>query len=567
MSATAEELSANLSASYAEYEKAVASGDNELAEKIKAYGEAQRAALEALKKAPDGLWDNALDVVGEFAASTNRVALSVPDMIPNAINAGLSLAGSDTRIPTLTGAMESTGIQGGFMEPGTARDVVRGAGILPVGAAGLRQVAGRNLAKVGDAALEFAGVGQAAPAKTVAQTVGQEIDLLRGQKGALAAPDAAALDAAGDVTTATTKIDPLTGNIVPYHKGKAAVAVGIEPGLVALIKSSNKETREGMGSVLDALEAGRRNHATAAAIRPLDAVGDSVARRINVVHKANQEAGEATKAVARTLEGEPVNLDAPIRSFLEGLAEEGVVIGRGAEGELIFDFQGSTMESLDAPQNLVKAVVNRLYRTGTVDAWGAHTAKKWLDNIAGYGQASGEGLTKEVKAMAKTLRHNIDEVLDGQFPEYNRVNTTYSETKSVLDDLQSLAGKKTDLTADNADRAMGTLARSMLGNANRGRYFSDTLGNLTTLAKKYAPNQNFEDDILRQVGLADGLERMFGVVQNTGLQGDMSKVMEAAQAATSARDAAFWAAKKIGSKSDAKAYKQRTEAIRRLIRD
>ena len=54
------------------------------------------------------------------------------------------------------------GSQAGYMDPGIGRDIVQGAGRTLPAAAAFQQVAGRNLASVGGAAAEFAGLGGAA---------------------------------------------------------------------------------------------------------------------------------------------------------------------------------------------------------------------------------------------------------------------------------------------------------------------------------------------------------------------------------------------------------------------
>ena len=65
--------------------------------------------------------------VAEGAAAFNRGATQIADIPINAINAGLQLAGSGKRIPTLTSAL-APATTGGFMDKGLGRDIVRAAG-------------------------------------------------------------------------------------------------------------------------------------------------------------------------------------------------------------------------------------------------------------------------------------------------------------------------------------------------------------------------------------------------------------------------------------------------------
>lgn len=105
-----------------------------------------------------------LSVGGEFASAANRAVMGGLDFLgPGAINAGLSLAGSDYQVPTFSGGFAQTpGAAGGFMPPGTARDVTRAAGAtLPTAAGLLTPVAGRDLAQPGGALAEMLGFGTA----------------------------------------------------------------------------------------------------------------------------------------------------------------------------------------------------------------------------------------------------------------------------------------------------------------------------------------------------------------------------------------------------------------------
>lgn len=117
--------------------QAVAEGDDATAHKamdmIDALG-AQPASNPA--KEDKSLWQQANEAVAnspigatiaEGAAAFNRGATGLADIPINAINAGLQLAGSDKRVPTLTESL-SPATTGGFMQNGLGRDIVRAAG-------------------------------------------------------------------------------------------------------------------------------------------------------------------------------------------------------------------------------------------------------------------------------------------------------------------------------------------------------------------------------------------------------------------------------------------------------
>lgn len=148
------------------------------------------AALERLDSLPaeqvpdisqpdDSIGEDALNVLGEFAASANRSVTELIDFLgPDNVNAVLRLSGLDYQIPTLTDSLEGTGIKGGFMEPGIAREGVQAAAAALPAAAGFAPVQGRNLATARGAIAELLGVGSATPSQLVAQAEEAAIPLM-----------------------------------------------------------------------------------------------------------------------------------------------------------------------------------------------------------------------------------------------------------------------------------------------------------------------------------------------------------------------------------------------------
>ena len=72
-------------------------------------------------------WKQLKSTMLEGMAGVNRGLVDTLNFVgPDQVNAVLQLSGSDNRIPTFSdipGVQQAT--QGGYMEPGTARDVVR----------------------------------------------------------------------------------------------------------------------------------------------------------------------------------------------------------------------------------------------------------------------------------------------------------------------------------------------------------------------------------------------------------------------------------------------------------
>ena len=85
--------------------------------------------------------NDVLAVAGEFSAAANRSMTDTVDfLITDTANALLSVGGSGYRVPSLTESLTPYGIQGGYMEEGLAREMVRGAGSIAPIALGTGQV-------------------------------------------------------------------------------------------------------------------------------------------------------------------------------------------------------------------------------------------------------------------------------------------------------------------------------------------------------------------------------------------------------------------------------------------
>jgi hypothetical protein len=182
---------------------------------------------QALRQKPggDSFQDDTLDVLGEFAASFNMTLAQLLDMPSHVANWMLEKAGSDIRIPATAERnwARTPGAEGGFMDEGVTREMVRGAGQAAPAAvgigAGLRTAAG-NLPRVmgGESVrrglLREAGkvrAGEDFVAGSLAGAGAAYGDDVGGQTGALIGGMAAPL-ATGPIVGASSKLASLAGN-------------------------------------------------------------------------------------------------------------------------------------------------------------------------------------------------------------------------------------------------------------------------------------------------------------------------------------------------------------------
>jgi hypothetical protein len=318
------------------------------------------------------------------------------------------------------------------------------------------------------------------------------------------------------------KADPLA---------KESIKQGFDQSVIAAVKGSTKADKIKMSEMVDVMKKGKENALFAMKNRPSDIAGNSLLERINHVKTVNRTAGKQVDDAAKALKGKQVNFDQPINNFMDSLDEMGVRIK-----ELKPDFRGSDIEGLAGPEAAIKNIVKRLSsgkRGATPDAHELHRMKRYIDEIVTYGK-EGEGLKGKTERILKSLRRDLDDTLDSNFPDYNTANTTYADTVGALDAFQDVAGKKMDLFGVNADKATGTLLRRMMSNAQSRVNLVDAVDTLESISKKYGGT--FTDDISSQMLFVDELDNVFGPVARTSLAGETAKgIRKGAEAITGQR--------------------------------
>ena len=507
----------------------------------------------------------AMKPLSELAAAANKSVFQFLDFLgPDNVNAVLELVGSDKQVPTLSDNLAS---DGGYMEEGIARDAVQMTGQLLPMAAGMSPVAGRNIATAKGATQEILGLGSAKvaePLKAATQTVSNAVSDALPSK----AKEAAKLPLyrnSGDIVTAGFKLDD-AGKVVKDAAQKKALKAGLDEGLVPMIASSNKATKSRIKEMVEVLETGRGNLEFRNFNPPQRVVGQAIQDRLSIIQKANKEAAGRLDKVANSLKGQPVDVSPAMNDFLERLAGEGVQFNNG-----VLDFADSTIEGLTDAQNIIKRVVSRLHNTAdpSQNAYRVHNAKKFIDEQVSYGKSQA-GLSGKMEGIVKGLRHNLDGILDKQFPEYDQVNSMYAETRGVIDELQSLTGKKVNLSGDKADKALGVMSRKVLSNYNTGTATEEIFEQLDRVAARYSSplSGGFDDDLKKIVSTEAELRKMFpSAVKSNTFGGEIAKGVAhgTADLATGNKvgliSKGMQAAGKVFSKSD----EQKIQALKDLL--
>lgn len=541
-------------------------------------------AAEDSKKDPSFM-DRAVNFAGELAAGANRSIMwpidtlaSVPNLIP-----GVDIPNVSETVERLTGHNPT---QGGFMEPGPARDATQAAGeVLIPGAMAMAPAQVRNLAAPGGALAEFLGFGSkynnlpadVAQATQEAIERGKNLPAITPQPtlGEKYAPNAvkkqstemAIKRGAGDVAAAGYRLDD-AGRVVKDPIQQKAIKLGLDKGVVAQIAAASDQDRKMMSNAMDLLEQGANNKTFGDFNPPRLALGDSLYNRYQTLETARQQAGQAVKAETEALRNVPYDSDAfnqgPLRSFLGSLADLGVTVKR--DGSVSFD--NSALRGLDGPQSIIRATIGELFDRPPRNAHDLHAMKVWLDEaVLNWDNMKPPGGQKgKVDRVMSDLRGNINQFLRDLSPGYAEANKAYSETTGALDNIGKMIGRNNTAT----ERSLSRAARSALSNAQKSDNTLQMLTDMDEMAKRYG---NPGGSLDTQVSFVQTLEKLFpNSKPPASFGGEITKAIDPAQAAAAARgdtgsilgvlkrgyENTFW-------KTEAERQKQLMEILEELI--
>jgi hypothetical protein len=314
--------------------------------------------------------------------------------------------------------------------------------------------------------------------------------------------------------------------VVPDNQAADAIKQGWKDGTIASIKAASDKDRQAMTKMLNIFKMGEKSEKFRATNRAADILGDTVESRINYITSANKEAGNAINQVANTqLRGQRVDFDPAINSFIDDLGALGVKVELDANGVAKANLQGSDIQGDRQAQRVLNSVLERLSATNVPDAFGLHTAKRFIDTQVDYGKRNlANPLTAQAERTLKTLRKNLNDTLGESFPDYKAANTKYSDTISALDDLQKSAGTQINFDSPNAEKALGVAMRKLTSNYGTRANLIDALDKANQTATKYG--MKIDDDVINQLIFVNELDRMFGAAAQTSLKGQVAEAMQ-----------------------------------------
>jgi hypothetical protein len=326
-----------------------------------------------------------------------------------------------------------------------------------------------------------------------------------------------------------------------------ALKQGWDAAVLGSIKASSDLDKAKNQKALNIYKLGKKSASFAAKNRPSGVLGDSMMTSVNFLMNAKSTSGKQIDDIAKgQLRGRPVNFDQPMSIFISDLADIGVAVERGPNGKFRVNLKGSDIEGDRAGETLLNRVLERLGDTNVPDAYGVHTAKRYIDTQVDYGKRRANPLTKQAERVVKKLRRNLNTALGDEFPQYREANTKFSESLQALDDIQEAVGRKVDFDSDRAGEAFGTALRKVLSNYASRNTIIDAIDRVETTSKKYG--LQIKEDLMNQIIFVNEIDRMFGAVAKGSMKGIFEQSLQKGSdfARSSAAEKAIMLAGKLG---------------------
>ncbi|MGH1427447.1 MAG: hypothetical protein ACRBEE_05870 [Arenicella sp.] len=303
-------------------------------------------------------------------------------------------------------------------------------------------------------------------------------------------------------------------------EGQAALKQGVDEGAVAIIKGSTKEDKIAFRRMLNIVKRGQTDRLFKEANSPSDIVGETVTKRYQHVKNVNKRAANQLNAVANRLKGKEVEADQVLNDFISELQSKFRVGVTNDAGNLVPNFNLSSVENVAESQKVIKNIFNRINKIDKSDAFELHNLKKMIDEDVSYGKSQG-GVSGQVDGLLQVFRGKVDGLLDEKFPIYNKANTAYSETISVLNDFDKAVGKSVSELTSNNDKAIGTVMRRLTSNVQTRQKLGNSFDALEDVASKYGAK--FEGNVRAQASIANELERVFKLSGSNTLKGQVGQ--------------------------------------------
>lgn len=294
-----------------------------------------------------------------------------------------------------------------------------------------------------------------------------------------------------------------------------AIQAWQRPGVVQAVKQANPTTRAKMLSMLNMRRRIGQNEALAARMRPTDITGQSMMERVNYLQNVLSLNNKRLREIEqKNLSGKPVQTAPVMQAYTESLDRLDVQL----LDNNTLSFAGSQIAENPGAQKTIMSLHRLLSEDVPIDALRFHKLKRQLDEIIDYGKAQQE-LTGTGKDVLSKVRASLNNEIRRVDNDYAQVNDVISDLLGSFDRLQTVAGRRTDLTQEGAATRLGQEARKVFSNYNVRGELIEAIDQIDAAAAKYGGK--FDDNMMDLAMFATALDQRFGPVAATSLEGVM----------------------------------------------
>ena len=301
-----------------------------------------------------------------------------------------------------------------------------------------------------------------------------------------------------------------------YAKVKEARKQGFDDGMTTVIANSSPTDKRRMSQQVSILERGFEDTLYQQKNRPADVAGNSMLRKVEFIRDNNKKAGLQLGQVAKRLKGKEVDLSGPMSKFESDLRDIGVTVGDDG----VLNFEGSRIRTIAPAKKIIQDTFDEINLQGDMDALKAHEFKGFLDENINFGKRQ-DGLSGKAERITQDLRRGVNEAIGEGNPKYQEANKRFSDTITILNELEDVVGKKLNIDGPYADKAFGTALRGLMNNTKGRANLMSVTDKLDDISRKYGGD--FDDDLLTQMLFADELDAVFGGGARTSLKGEFKK--------------------------------------------
>ncbi len=263
---------------------------------------------------------------------------------------------------------------------------------------------------------------------------------------------------------------------------------GFDDGFLDVVqKTATKADKTALTKMTNWAERGRTNPLFGDEFRPADVAGGVLHDKIKVIKTINKKSGKQIGVTTKLLKDKTVDVSDIGDSLLKTFDALKIKI---VDGDSKIGYANATIDFTDAlvsgagRKKAIKDIFGRMKKNQSPDALDLHELKLFLDDTISYGKSI-RGLGGNAERALQELRFNIKTKLNDNFPEYAAANKAYSDTISALDEIQRLAGKKTDLTSDSAAGQLASLARRLTSEAQSRSQVRNSFNQIDKVLKQH----------------------------------------------------------------------------------